>query len=309
MKARLLPLSAFIFSLVFFFSACQKNADVKEDFTAESSAHSDDQSQFSDEVDAVANDVNVQIEATAGFTGRSEQVQTLICDATVVVDTLSNPRTITITFNGTNCLGNRTRTGVVVIAMVQGVHWRDAGAVLTVTFQNLRITRLRDNKSITINGTQTHTNVTGGLLINLPVLNSITHTITSNNMSITFDNGSQRTWQVARQRVFTYNNGIVITVTGLHTEGAVSGIAEWGTNRFGHTFTTAIAEPIVRSQDCSFRIGSGKVVHTTALFNASATFGLDASGNPTTCPGAGYYYMKVEWTGPNNQTHTALLPY
>jgi hypothetical protein len=108
-------------------------------------------------------------------------------------------------------------------------------------------------------------------------------------MSITFDNGSQRTWQVARQRVFIYNNGVVITVTGLHSKGNVTGIAEWGTNRFGHTFTTAIAEPIVRRQDCSFRVGSGKVTHTTNLFNASATFGLDASGNPTTCPGAGYY--------------------
>lgn len=308
MKARFLLLSAIVFSVAILFTSCQKNAGQLKDFKFESSAHSDDQSRFSDEVEAVAGDINLQVEATAVFSGRGQQVQSLICDATVVVDTISNPRTITITFNGNNCLGNRTRSGVVVISMAQGVHWRDAGAVLNVSFQNLTITRLRDNKSITINGTQTHTNVSGGLLIDLPSLGSITHTITSNNMSISFDNSSLRTWQLARQRVFTYNNGIVITVTGLHSEGGVSGIAEWGTNRFGHSFTTAIIDPIIRRQACSFRIGSGKVAHHTSLFNATATFGLDANGNPAPCPGPGYYYMKIELTGPNGN-HSFLLPY
>ncbi len=309
MKARILSLTAIILSLSFLLVSCQKDAaDSQADYSAETATHSDDDSRFADESDAAASDISLQLEATAGF-GRGQQVQSLICDATVVVDTLSNPRTITITFNGINCLGNRTRTGVIVVSMAQGVRWANAGAVLNVTFQNFRITRLRDNKSITINGTQTYTNVSGGLLINLALLNTITHTITSSNMSVTFDNGSQRTWQVARRRVFTYNNGAVITVTGMHTEGSVTGIAEWGTNRFGRSFTTAIAEPIVRRQDCSFRVGSGKVTHTTPVFTASATFGLNASGNPTTCPGAGNYYMKVEWTGPNGITRTTLLPY
>lgn len=309
MKARILSLTAIIFSLSFLLVSCQKDAaDNGVDYTAETATHSDDDSRFADESDAAANDISVQLEATAGF-GRGQQVQSLICDATVVVDTLSNPRTITITFNGTNCLGNRTRTGVIVVSMAQGVRWANTGAVLNVTFQNFRITRLRDNKSITINGTQTHTNVSGGLLINLATLNTITHTITSNNMSVTFDNGSQRNWQIARRRVFTYNNGIVVTVTGMHSEAGVTGIAEWGTNRFGRSFTTAIVQPIVRRQDCAFRVGSGKVTHTTPVFTASATFGLDASGNPTSCPGTGNYYMKVEWTGPNGNTRTTILPY
>lgn len=309
MKARLLTLCAAIVSMTFLFSSCQKSNSDNTDYTTESAAQADDQSQFSDEVDAAANDINTQIESTAGFYGRGDQVQSLICDATVVVDTVSNPRTITITFNGTNCLGNRTRTGVIVVSMAQGVRWRNPGAVINVSFQNFRITRLSDNKSITINGTQTHTNVSGGLLINLATLGTITHTITSSNMSITFDNGSQRTWQVARQRVFTYNNGIVISVTGLHTDGSVTGIAEWGTNRFGRSFTTAITQAIVRRQDCSFRVGSGKVVHTTPQYTATVTFGLDSTGNPTACPGAGHYYMKVEWTGHNGNTHTTILPY
>lgn len=310
MKARLLSLTALVLSLSLLFTACQKEKGSDEtDYTAESSTHSDDQNRFSNEVDAVANDVNTQLEVTSGFSGRPDNVQSFICDATVVVDTLSNPRTITITYNGTNCLGNRTRTGVVIVSMAQGVRWKNAGAVLNVTYQNLRITRLSDNKSITINGTQSYTNVSGGLLINLPVLATITHTITSSNMSVTFDDGSQRTWQVARKRVFTYSAGIVITVTGTHAEGGATNIAEWGTNRFGSTFTTAISEPLVFRQDCSFRLTSGKVTHVTNHFNASATFGLNVTGIPTSCPGAGVYYMKIIWTGPLGIPHTAILPY
>jgi hypothetical protein len=309
MKSRNHLLSIAIFFLVLVFSACKKETSQQVDFTSESSTHSDDQSRFSTEVDGIANDVNLALELTSGFTGRIEGIQSLTCDADIVVDTVSNPRTITFTYNGNNCLGYHTRTGVVVISMAQGVRWKNIGAVLNVTFQNLKITRLSDNKSITINGLQTYTNLSGGLLINLPVLGTITHTINSSNMSVTFDNGLQRNWKVARQRAFTYNNGVVITVTGTHNEVGISGISEWGINRFGNNFTTAITQPLIFKQDCSFRLGGGKVVHTTSLFNASATFGLDASGNSTSCPGIGSYFMKIEWTGPNGNTHTSLIPY
>ena len=308
MKARFLTAIAFTAGFLLLLSSCQKDTSSK-DYSSETSTHADDQNRFSGEVDAAANDVVLTLDATAGFSGRGESIQSLICDATIVVDTMSNPRTITITYNGSNCLGTRTRTGVIVVSMAQGVRWKNAGAQLNVSFQNFRVTRISDGKSITLNGTQTFTNVSGGLLINLPVLNSITHTITSSNMSVTFDDGSQRVWQIARQRVFTYNNGVVITVTGTHSQNGVTGIAEWGTNRFGNSFTSAITQPLVFRQDCMFRLGSGKVVHATSLFNASATFGLDANGNPTGCPGTGAYYLKLEWTGPAGNTRMALIPY
>lgn len=310
MKTRILSFLTAVLCLSVAFTSCQKDANSSSDNTTEVSTHSDDDSRFSSESDGAANDINAVLETTTGFTGRPGGIQT-ICDATVVVDTLSNPRTITITFNGTACLPGRTRTGVIVVSMAQGVRWRNAGAQINVTFQNFKITRTRDNKSITINGTQTHTNVSGGLLVNLASLGTITHTITSSNMSVTFDNGQQRTWQVARQRVFTYNNGVVITVTGMHSDGGVTGIAEWGTNRFGNTFTTAITSPLVVRQDCDFRLTSGSVKHTTSNnITATATFGLDVNGNPTSCPGAnGTYYFKIVWTGPAGNTRTVILPY
>ncbi len=311
MKTRILLLAALAFCTAVFFVACKKNNSSSSSVsqTTQISTQADDQSQVSTEVDAVANDGDVALESTTSFSGRGQQVEGLICDATVAIDTTSNPRTITITYNGTNCLNNRTRTGVVIISMPQGIRWKDAGAAVTFTFQNLKITRLRDNKSITINGSQTYTNVSGGLLINLAALVTITHTITSSGMTITFDNGAQRSWQVAKQRVFTYNNGVVITTTGTYSNGATTGICEWGTNRYGNSFTTAITQPLVVRQDCSFRITSGQVVHTRTTDTSTVTFGLDATGNATSCPGTGSYYLEIVWVGSGGLSHTAILPY
>jgi hypothetical protein len=310
MKKQFIYLPLFFLCFTVLFTACQKDTNSDStDYTTEVSTHSDDQQQFSDNVDATSNDVNIALEGNPGFTGRPGDIQTLICNATVVVDTSSNPRTVTITYNGPDCLGYTTRTGVVILSMPANIRWRNAGAAITVNIQNLHITRVRDNKSITINGSEVYTNVSGGLLINLPTLGSITHSITSNGITVTFDNGTQRSWQVAKQRVFTYNNGIVITSSGTHTEGAVTNVAEWGTNRFGRSFTTSTEQPIVIRQDCNGRITSGKVKHITSAVTASATFGLDVNGNPTGCPGTGNYYMKIEWTGANGNSHSVILPY
>jgi hypothetical protein len=295
----------FTFSLLIGFTACKK--DSKDSDNKDIATHSDDQSRFASEVDAVSNDADLAIESSSSFTGRFMSPQGIICDATVNID--NTARTITITYDGTNCVGYRTRTGVVIVSMAQGVQWKNAGAAITVTFQNLKITRLLDNKSITINGSQTYTNVSGGLMLNLATLNSITHAITSDGLSVTFDNGTQRNWKVAKQRVFTYNNGLVITTTGTHTDGNNTQIAEWGTNRFGAAFATSITEPLVVRQDCNFRLTSGKVKHTTPAVTATATFGLNASGEATSCPGAGPYYLKVIWTGPNGNSITVIAPY
>ena len=312
MKTRIILLATVFFSLSVFFTSCKKEKDSisETDYTSETTVHSDDQSRFSSEIDAVANDADLALEVTSGFAGRLQTEDlSVICDANIVIDTLSSPKTITITYNGTNCLGTRTRTGVVLISMESGIRWKNAGAVLNVSFQNFKVTRLSDNKSITINGTQSYTNVSGGLLINLGTLGTITHRITSSNMSVTFDDLSQRSWQVARQRVFSYDNGVTITTTGTHTDGNITGITEWGTNRFGNTFTTAITEPLIVRQSCNFRLVSGKVQHTTPLYNVAVTFGLNANGNATSCPGSGNYYMKIVWTGPLGNAHTSILAY
>lgn len=289
--------------------SCKKSdtSTTTTDTTTELTAQTDDQSNVSSTSDAVENDVNLFVDANASFNGRMEGVEGMPCNATAVADSSNSIKRITITYNGTNCAGNRSLTGVVVISMPIGTHWKDAGAVLTINTQNLKVTRLSDSKSIVINGSKTITNVTGGRLSELSS-KTITHTIIGAD-SITFDNGKQRIWQVAKQRVFTYNNGAVITTTGTHTDAGVSGIAEWGTNRFGNAFVTAISQPLVIRQDCDFRLVSGTVIHSKLVADVTVTFGLDATGTPTACPGTGTYYFKAVWQGVNGVTKTIILPY
>ena len=139
MKKNALILSTTIFLLVVLFAACKKeNSPAGNDNTAEASAQSDDQARFSSEVDAVANDADLALESSANFTGRMNGVQTIICDATLVFDTVSNPRKITITYNGSNCWGTRTRSGVVVLSMdVQN----DLGSITVGKRANLIFTK------------------------------------------------------------------------------------------------------------------------------------------------------------------------
>ncbi len=244
--------------------SCKKNTtDSADGSTAtDLQTQADDQSQISNEDEILNDDANAALYSQPAVSGNSiitegsasiavnsvsqstTDVPPPICDATIALDSTADARTLTITYNGQSCWGNRTRSGTVVISIPKNTFWKEAGAAVTVSIQNLKITRLRDMKSITLNGTKTYTNVSGGKITDLPNLTSVTHTITGT-LTISFDNNTQRVWNVAKQRVFTYDNGLVITTTGTHSDDSNSGIAEWGTNRFGVGFASLITQPKV----------------------------------------------------------------
>ncbi|MES2881928.1 MAG: hypothetical protein V4676_07265 [Bacteroidota bacterium] len=306
---RLFALMAFTTAVAF--TSCKKETsqNTDEPTEMEMNTHSDDQSSVSNEMDAVTTEFTGTLEANADFAGAKVSQTAAICGAIAVADTANQLKRITITYSGDNCAHTHTRQGSVLITMALGTKWKDAGANISVTYQNLVVTRKADNKSITISGTHTLTNVTGGLLRNLAISSPITHTLTSSNMSITFANATQRMWQVARKRDFTFSGGAILTITGMHSANGQTGIAEWGSDRFNRAFTTSITSPIVIKQDCGFRITSGAVQHTRHGVTATVTFGLDAAGLPTVCPGANAFYFKLSWTGLNGNVHTHILPY
>jgi hypothetical protein len=311
--------------------SCSKDNNSANSNQTTVQTQADDQAMVSNESDIMANDVNAALSSSSSINGESINTirsgivavnsvnetlgvdsitNSLICDATIAIDTTVNPRTITITYNGTNCWGNRTRTGTVVVSIAAGVHWMDVNAVVTVAVQNLTITRISDGKTIILNGTRTFTNVSGGSMTDLANLGSITHTV-SDNLSITFADNLVRTWQVSKQRVYTYNDGIVLTTTGTHSDGVNTNVAEWGLNRFGTAFESLITVPKVFRQDCDFRLVSGQnqILRADSL-NSTITYGLDATGLPTSCPGSGTYYLEVTWTFPNGKSTTPIiLPY
>jgi hypothetical protein len=320
----------FILSFAGALFSCNKSNSGKNNgsSTTDLQTNSDDETRVSTETDAAIDDVNTAMTAQYNVTGAatSREMQHrvldgpgggvdsgLICDGAITLDTAADPRTLTITYNGNGCSLGRSRSGSIVISWAAGQQWRTAGAVVTVQFNDVAIKRLLDNKTITLNGTHTYTNVSGGSLITLPNSpgTSITHTITSSNMQITFDNGSKRTWNVARQRVFTYNDGYVITTSGTHTDGDLSGISEWGTDRFGNSFEVAILEPRVISQSCSWQMTGGEVALKNSAGVTTITYGLDNTGASTGCPVSGAtYYFQLAWTAAaNGKTYTFILPY
>ena len=309
--------------------ACKKNSDNNSTApmsNADAATQSDDQTRVSNESNAAFDDVTTAMSEQATVTGSSEvstpsvrygvatmgvdTVKSSICDAIVTIDTSSATRTLTINYTGKGCGFNRKRTGTVTISIPAGVRWRDKGAQVTVTF-NLTITRLTDSKSIKLTGSHLYTNVTGGNVVSLtPSSQPIVHTVTSDNMAITFDNGTQRTWHVARQRTYTNLNGFAVALSGTHTDGATSGISEWGTNRFGNIFTTVINQPLTVQAGCGWQLTSGQFTLNNAAGSTSITFGLDVNGNATGCPVAGTtYYFKLAYTSNQNKTYTFILPY
>jgi hypothetical protein len=333
MKTKKLYRFLFISTLSgFLFAACNKsNSSSTSGDTSQTDlqTQADDQSRVSNETDAAFNDVTATMTSQASVTGSSVNpnlrsgVETdggnkdtikgsQISNATVILDTVDNPHTITITYNGKTADSLRSRTGSIVISWVAGTRWTTAGDSVTVQFENLAITRLADNKTITFNGTHIYTNVSGGSLLSLVTAGAtpITHTITSNNMSITFDDGSQRTWSFARQRVFTYNGGLLIAESGFHTNGTLTNISEWGTNRYGNSFTAQITTPITVASGCSLQATGGVYVLTNSAGVLTLTFGLDSSGQATGCPvSPNVFYFQLQWAGSGGKTYTFILPY
>lgn len=310
MKTTFRSLSAIVLAVGTTFTACKKDEVQPTDSTPQIQAHANDQQRISSNLDDLMTEITGALETTPTFSGRLQNNQNtnVPCNVGAVADTANNTWKITFTYNGNDCAGKHFRSGTVVVSTPAGTRWKNAGAVVTVNIQNLTVKRLSDNKSIVLNGSQTFTNVTGGIVWPRPTLQSITHTVASNNLSITFDDNTQRTWNIARKRVFTYDNGIVMTIHGAGTNGAITNAAEWGTSRFGQAFTTSITQPLIFRQDCHARLTAGEIKHQ-GFATATALFGLDKNGAPTACPGTNAYYSKLTWTGPNGNAVSALLPY
>jgi hypothetical protein len=318
MKIRILALAALASALSL--TACKKSSksdDNTVDLNTQVTQHSEDQSRISGEMDAVDNDVNDQVEGAGspfGRVGETARVMTPPCNVTVTFDSTTTLRRMTLTFNGANCANTHTRTGTIVVTMPRAQHWRDSGVVLTEAISNLRITRLSDNKSITINGNRSVTNVSGGRweMVATGAISEVVHHI-AGEMTVTFDDNTQRLWHVARRRVLSRIAGttmLQIGVSGLRTANGVSGIAEWGINRYGNEFSTQILETLKMRSDCNFRLGAGKIQHNGVGATTVVTYGLDSTGAAQGCPGpTGLYYFKAVYTGANGNSVVIIRPY
>lgn len=281
-------------------TGCKK--DKIDDPTPDSSVIqqlSGDEETFESALDESMNDVDMYLS-----NGNLKSTEMLPCNATidstaVVNDTL----TIYITYNGLNCSGTRYRTGQVEIRRPVGQHWYQQGASVRIRHINFTITRVATNKSITINSVKTHKNVSGGVIWQLGNgYDAIVHR-TWGHANVLFQDGTSRTWNVARQKTFTGVPplNLKMVIDGFGTANNYTNLVVWGTNRQSQAFYTQIVNPVLHRQVCDWDPVDGVKAHFIPSANKSATltFGFDSNNQPVTGAACPTKY-KVDWQHNNN---------
>jgi len=261
-------------------------------------------------VENIMNDAENDVSSVMSNNGNYKSTEFLPCNATldslaVVNDTV----TMYITYNGLNCNGTRNRTGKIEIKKKVGTHWEQAGATIIYKYINFTVTRVATGKSVTLNGTKTFVNVNGGHRWQVGTLITSYIQRASGSMTASFDNGTSRTWNVARQLTYTGTPGqFVLTVDGFGSAGEFENLVVWGTNRQGEEFFTQITQSVVHKQACDWNPVSGIKIHQIPADSKSATitFGFDSNNQPIVgddCPTR----YRIDWQK-NNQSGTMFMP-
>ena len=261
-------------------------------------------------VENIMNDAEGDISSVMSNNGNFKSTEFLPCNATLDSLAVANDTvTMYITYNGLNCNGTRTRTGKIEIKKKVGTHWEQAGASIIYKYINFTVTRVATGKSITLNGTKTFVNVNGGHRWQVGTFITSYVQRASGSMTASFENGTSRTWNVARQLTYTGTPGqLVLTVDGFGTSGEFANLVVWGTNRQGEEFFTQISQSVVHKQACDWNPVSGVKIHLIPADSKSATitFGFDSNNQPIVgddCPTR----YRIDWQK-NNQSGTVYLP-
>jgi hypothetical protein len=171
------------------------------------------------------------------------------------------------------------------------------GATVDVQIINLQVTKVATGQSIVINGNRKNENVSGGFILQLGYgVDEIIHR-TSGMMTIVFDNGTNRTWNIARRLVYTGTwQNYVLSISGFGTAGSFNNLVTWGVTRQGDQFYISTPQPIAHKEVCGWDPCSG--IHSMEIpsldMGATLTFGFDSNNQPISgddCPTK----YKLDW--------------
>lgn len=295
------------------FSSCKKKDDVSvtDADSVALASNADDEATVNNEHEEALNDVD-QIFNTGGLAGGRVDLNP-ICGATID-SSVAGQRTIT--FDGQTRCGNRQviRSGSIVVKLYNAQRWRDAGAVLGVTFNEYTVKKGMGNSfgnAVTLNGTGKIYNVDGGLrkLIGNGY-DHVTHRIRFAGTRVGYKGHTFTSWNIAKTRTYSATGDLYsISVKG-DTNTSLNGagnVGSWGTGRYGETVFTHFLVPIQANSSCGFAAPTaGKKFHDGLRRDLTVTFGVDASGNPVSS-GCAYGYM-YEYVGPR-RTVTGIVAY
>lgn len=278
------------------FSGCQKDpVDPAPDGNGSTSVQQI--SQDDTHLQKIDDDINLDIEVMMTG-GGLKSTDWLPCNATIDSANIVND-TITyyITYHGLNCPETVYRTGKVEVSKHVGTQWYMPGATVLVKTINLQVTRVASQKTIVINGVKTHKNVTGGLLVQLGYgINTIVHK-THGFMTVNFEDGSNRTWNIARRIIYTGTLGsFVMGVEGFGQVGNYTGLVTWGVGRNGDQFYNSVSQTVHYVQACNFDPVDGiqSIDIPSKNKGATMTFGFDSNNQPVVPPACPTKF-KLDW--------------
>lgn len=288
MKTNIFKLAAVLIAVIALSTAgCKKDDDNNDEANSKSLQQlSKDEVTVENATGDVLKDANSILSGGSGKTLYGFPCNVTIDSTNQVGDTMI----YSITYNGLNCEGTLMRVGNAEVRKNINTHWCDAGAKVSIEYINLKITKVSNNKSVTINGTKTYENVTGGYLTQLgTIYSTITHRA-EGAIQATFDDNTTRTWNIARQITYSGTEGsYMITGDGFGSADGYDYLECWGVNRDGEDFYTQITQSIVLKEACGWDPCSGILIHQIPSDSkkATVTFGYDDNNQPVSgsdCP-------------------------
>ena len=194
-----------------------------------------------------------------------------------------NGKNFTLTYNDTTC-GSKVKSGSIDVKLISGSKFADENAVLEVTFNNYKVFYNASKTSVTYNGKQTVTNVSGGKFSDLITAKTIIHRVRGE-LTLQFDsattNGNTRIWHIFRKKTFTSNGtptGLAFTLDGDTTIGGKT-IIEYGVNKNNHPFINEMTTAF-HWENCGTTF-EGPYTLKTGTVNHTATNDLGAAGKYT----------------------------
>lgn len=219
----------------------------------------------------------------------------------------SATQTYQLTFNGANCDGDISRSGIISAQLITGSVWNEVGSQIKVTYTDYQVQFLSTGQSIVVNGEKTFSNLSGSQNINdLQIGSGEMKTSCAGTLNIQANGELYMNWNEAYSRT-TRKIDVGVFRSSIKPEGTglpYSNVIRWGTDNEGGEYYNTI-EDSIQSQLCfgNWKRFDGKyTIYSTE--NAGATqiyLGYNSANAPiaSNCESA---KMKVLWVNDLGQT-------
>ncbi len=324
MKKAVLTTGIACFAILFLVIGCKKNSSLsttdEATLSTQVSQNAVDQTTIENDNDAIATDATKATETVPGFNSSNKVTGLFGSPADSTKDSLSCPwfvidrspiakgfRRMVLRYRGMfETDRNILKRGRITLQLVNGTKWTDVGAVILET-DSVAVTR--NGNTRIYQGTRYLTNVSGGYFnLKDTAHNPFVFTMHANG-SVTFEDGTVRTYWIARRNTFSKAVPYTFTTNGDTTVNA-SLCTMGGTTRFGKTFLVQSPQAI----SSSTQFGYAKPTQGVRILNyngvepVTIVYGVNALGNQV-ASGVLPFGYKITWTKLSGQTGEKIISY